>query len=365
MQFYCFLQGANYERAKTEAQVYKEIIEEAEFAEELGYDGIWLAEQLLVSFLTTPDPLQLAAMIAERTKRIRIGIAVFILPLHHPLRLASEVAQIDVLTGGRFECGVGRGASPHQLRQFEKNMPEDVSRRFFREHLDIMLRHWAVTDQDQGYEGEFFNYPGATVVPRPLQRPHPPVWIATVAPRTTRWAVELGFPDSHHFMSAFREPFSYVEEGYQNFLDGLATVGRERSSALFGVNRHTWVAETAEEARAALPFVQAGHRVVVQQVVLRKENIKGGEYDTKSATPNEMTTDEMFENTLMGDPDMVREKLRSYVELGVDMISAWHHFGMPHHQVMKSMELFARHVMPEFRTPLAPSTPGLGGARAL
>lgn len=355
MKFYCFLQGSWYGRSKPASEIYSDIIEEALWAEELGYDGVWLAEQLLVTFLATPAPSQLAAIIADHTKRIRIGVAVYILPFHHPLLLASDIAQLDVLSNGRFDVGVGRGASPHQLRQFERNMPDDVSRRFFREHLDIMLRQWTVTDQDQSYEGEFFNYPAATISPPPVQKPHPPVWIATVAPHTTRWAVELGFQDSLHFMSAFREPFSYVEAGYDNFLEGLKTVGRQRSSSLFGVNRHTWVAETAEQAREALPFVQTGHRVVTQQVVLRDEKIKAGEYNTEKAVPNEMSIDDMFNNTLMGDPDMVREKVRQYAALGVDMISAWHHFGMPHDQVMKSMELFARHVMPEFQ-----STSGAG-----
>jgi alkanesulfonate monooxygenase SsuD/methylene tetrahydromethanopterin reductase-like flavin-dependent oxidoreductase (luciferase family) len=349
MKFYAFIQGAWYGRTKPASEVYDDIMEEALLAEELGYDGIFLAEQNLVTFLATPDPVQIAAQIAQRTKKLRIGIAIFVLPLHHPLRLAGEIAQLDVLSGGRFEAGVGRGASPHQLRQFEKLMENEESKRFFKEHLDIMIRHWTNPDEDQSYDGEFFNYPAATVLPQSIQRPHPPIWVASIAPQTTKWAVELGFENSNHFMSAFREPFSYVEAGYRAFEEGLQNVGRDRSSSMFAINRHTYVAETEEEAREALPWIQKGHRVVAQQVISRNEKIINGEYQTEEPIPGEPPLDEMFENTLMGTPDAVREKVRQYAELGVDMISTWHHFGMPHEQVMKSMRLFAKEVMPEFQ----------------
>ncbi|MDE2572877.1 MAG: LLM class flavin-dependent oxidoreductase, partial [bacterium] len=270
MEFYCFIQGAWYGRAKPIQQLYDEIIEEAEYAEELGYDGIWLAEQNLVTFLATPDPIQIAAIIAQRTKRIRIGIAVFILPFHHPLRLAGEVSQLDVLTRGRLDVGVGRGASPYQMRQFERDMPEDESRRFFREHLDIMVRHWTNAEVEQTYEGEFFKYPAATVLPGPIQRPHPPLWIAALSPSSTKWAVKLGF-HSNHLNSPFREPFSWVEQVYRGFEQAMKESGRDRASARFGVNRMTYVAETAEKAREVLPLVQRGHRVVAQQVVTKNE----------------------------------------------------------------------------------------------
>jgi alkanesulfonate monooxygenase SsuD/methylene tetrahydromethanopterin reductase-like flavin-dependent oxidoreductase (luciferase family) len=347
MQFYCFIQGAWYDRAKPPEQLYDEMIEEAMLAEELGYDGIWLAEQNLVTFLATPAPIQLASVIAQKTKRIRIGVAVFILPFHHPLRLAGEVAQLDVLIRGRFDCGVGRGASPYQLRQFQREMPEADSRRLFEEHLGIMVRHWTNTKEEQSHDGEFFKFPAATVLPEPYQKPHPPVWIAALSPGSTEWAVKLGF-NSNHLFSPFREPFPWVETVYGAFEKALKEVGRDRAAVKFAVNRMTYVAETAEKAREVLPWVQRGHRVVQQQIT-NKEEVRHGEYQTDKPVANEPSLDEMFANTLMGDPDMVRAKLRPYYELGVDVLSSWHHLGEPHDDVMHSMELFAKHVMPEFR----------------
>jgi alkanesulfonate monooxygenase SsuD/methylene tetrahydromethanopterin reductase-like flavin-dependent oxidoreductase (luciferase family) len=349
MKFYCFLQGAWYDRKKPIRQVYDEIVAEAQLAEGLGYDGVWLAEQNLVTFLATPDPVQMAVLVAERTKRIRIGLGVIVLPFHHPLRVAGEVSQLDVLTNGRIDVGVGRGASPYQLRQFQKEMDDETSRRYFAEQLDIITRHWTTTDREQSFDGEFFKYPAATVLPSPVQKPYPPLWIAALSPQSTEWAIRLGH-QSNHLNSPFREPFSWVERVYRSFEATLKDVGRLRSSSQFGINRMTNVAETVEEARKILPLVQRGHRVVAQQVNTKQEFIKDGEYITDKPVPNEPSLDEMFSNTLMGTPDMVYEKVKAYYDLGVDHVSTWHHIGQDHKDVCRSMTLFANHIMPDFKS---------------
>lgn len=123
MRFYLFLPGQWWDRSKPAARLYEEMVEQAVLAERLGYDGIWLAEQNLVSFLAAPDPLQLAAAIAQRTSAIRIGVAVFVLPFHHPLRLAGQIAQADQLCEGRVklaryaELGVDQFSSWHNVGQ--------------------------------------------------------------------------------------------------------------------------------------------------------------------------------------------------------------------------------------------------------
>src|SRR5580692_12756558 len=158
MEFYIFLPGQWWDRAKPVSELYEEMLEQAVLAEELGYDGIWLAEQNLVSFLAAPDPVQIAAMIFQRTKRIRVGVAVFVAPFHHPLRLAGQIAQLDQLSGGRVTVAMGRGASPYQMRQFQAVMSPEDSRAHFEEHLGIMLRHWQ-DSRSMSFEGRFFQYP--------------------------------------------------------------------------------------------------------------------------------------------------------------------------------------------------------------
>lgn len=348
MKFYCFLQGAWHGRKKPIRQVYEEIVEEAVLAEKLGYDGIFLAEQNLVTFLATPDPLQLAAIISQKTSRIKIGIAVFVLPFHHPLRLAGEITQLDQITEGRLEVGVGRGASPHQSACYGRIMDDDQSRRFFEEHLEIMIRHWTDPEVSYEHEGEFFKYPPACVLPAPFQRPHPRLWVAATSIRSTDWLVKLGYKTDHLF-SPFREPFSWVEQAYRAFEAALRDIGRPRDDAHFGINRQTYVAPTEAEAKEILPVIRDTHRIIAQQVHLKNEIIKDGEYNVDKPVPGEPSMEEMYANTLIGTPDIVREKVRQYYDLGVDLISVWHHLGQSHEKVRRSMELFASEIMPEFR----------------
>jgi alkanesulfonate monooxygenase SsuD/methylene tetrahydromethanopterin reductase-like flavin-dependent oxidoreductase (luciferase family) len=353
MDFYLFLPGQWWDRDKPVSQLYDELLEQAVLAEQLGYDGIWLAEQNLVSFLAAPEPLQLAAMIAQRTERIRIGVAVFVLPFHHPLRLAGAISQIDQLSGGRFDAAVGRGASPYQMRQFEVGrqfgggkFEEADSRALFNEHLQIMVDHWTAEDA-LSHDGRFFSYSNATVLPPPLQLPHPPLWIAALSVRSMELAVKLGF-DSNFIFSPFREPFSHVEDVYGAFLRAMEEQGRARSSAKFAVNRMTYVGEP-DDTNDVLRYVRMNHRIIDQQLA-NAERVNRGEYAVEHAVEeNEPELEQMHANIAFGVVDEVREKIGRYARLGVDSFSAWHNVGQSHERVVRSMELFAKEIMPRFR----------------
>ncbi len=346
MKFYLFLPGQWWDREKPVSQIYDEMIEQAVYAEELGFDGLWLAEQNLVSFLAAPDPLQLAAIIASRTKRIRIGVGIFVLPFHHPLRLAGQIAQIDQLSGGRFDVGAGRGASPHQMRQFQAELPPEDSRAYFAEHLEIMVKQWADSGAD-AFDGRFFQYQNATVLPTVAQHPHPPLWVGSSSPESSQWGVKMGL-DTNVLFTAFRKPFSYVESVYAGFEQAVEEAGRERSSVQFAVNRMTFVGQDEDEARAMLRYVVMNQRVIDQQVG-DLEKVKGGDYVVdRPVREDEPDVQEMYDNIAYGDEAVVREKIRAYAELGVDQYSAWFNVGQDHDRVMWSMKTFAEKIMPEF-----------------
>jgi alkanesulfonate monooxygenase SsuD/methylene tetrahydromethanopterin reductase-like flavin-dependent oxidoreductase (luciferase family) len=169
---------------------YEETIEQIVYAEALGFDAAWLAElHFNPLFSVMPAPLLLAAALAQRTTRIRLGTAVLLLPLQHPLRTAEEAAVVDLLSQGRLELGVGRGMITIHFQGF--NVPREESRARFEEALTLINQAW--TQETCSFDGKLFQVPPTAVVPKPWQKPHPPLRIAANSPETAVFAGEQGY----------------------------------------------------------------------------------------------------------------------------------------------------------------------------
>lgn len=174
---------------RSEAQAYAAALEEIALADRLGFHGVWLVEHHLMSgysHLSKPD-LVLAAL-AERTSRLRLGLGVVPLPYHHPLHVAERVGTLDLLSGGRLEVGIGRGFSPREYAAFGV---EPAKSRELVEESHAILRA-AAGATPIVHHGRNFDLDGVTVLPRPLQRPYPPLWTAAVSPETFEWAAREG-----------------------------------------------------------------------------------------------------------------------------------------------------------------------------
>ncbi|MGZ4480777.1 MAG: LLM class flavin-dependent oxidoreductase [Gaiellales bacterium] len=241
MEFGVFIGAHNIGHERSESQLYEDITEQVLLADELGYDVVWLAEHHFNDYNLMPDPLQVAVRILERTERIRVGVAVVILRDHHPLQLAGRIAQLDVLYPGRFETAVGRGSSGFEAKRFQREMDIPTSRAHFLEHLQVMVAGWR-NDQDWAFDGEFWRFPEVTVLPRPITRPHPSLWLSAVTPQSIHGQVHnckaLGVQPKV-FTSPFRNPFSYLRGGIRTV---PARPGRDRlparSGALRGQSHH-------------------------------------------------------------------------------------------------------------------------------
>src|SRR5215510_13309033 len=171
MRFGVFHQAAA-EPGRSHADRYAEMIGLIALADELGFDVAWLAElHFGGAFSLLSNPLMAVPAIAARTRRIRIGTAVTLLPLHHPLSCAEQAATADLLSGGRLEFGVGRGSIPTQFHGFRIAVAENRAR--FDEALEIIRLAW--TEERFSYHGRFHEVDNLAVVPKPLQRPHPPI----------------------------------------------------------------------------------------------------------------------------------------------------------------------------------------------
>ncbi len=174
-----------------EAQAFDDSLTQATVAEDLGYDAVWLAElhfQKERSVLSSP--LVVGATIAGRTKRLKIGFAVQVLPLIHPLRLAEDVATLDHVSKGRLEFGVGRSGLPEHYTGF--SIPYEESQERFDETLEILLKAW--TEERFTYEGKYFQFHDVCAIPKPYQKPHPPLRVAATSEESYAAVGRRGLP---------------------------------------------------------------------------------------------------------------------------------------------------------------------------
>jgi len=330
---------------------YYETIEQIVYADELGFDTAWLAElHFNRPFSIMPSPLILATAIAQRTKRIRLGTAVALLSLQHPLRAAEDAATVDILSQGRLEFGVGRGTIPLHFQGF--NVSRDESRERFEEALTIIKRAW--TQETCAFEGKYFHVPETAVVPRPLQKPHPPLRIAANSPETAAFAGERGYSV---FVASPINPFPKLPEHIEIYRHTFQAAGHHGKAEDIAVLFPTYVADSAIQIRQEVEssfmhyFRTVSHQArlgqrdqsvsyaYLQEVRKRMESITWNEVDMTMA--------------LYGPPDLCAQKFRDAYKRcgGINQMICWFNPGglIPHRQVLASMQRFAEEVMPAVR----------------
>jgi len=221
--------------------VYEAALERFSIMDSTGYDAVWLAEHHFSGFSVCPSVHMMGTMAAARTQRLRIGMAVSLAPFYNPLRLAEEVALLDVLSGGRVNWGAGRGFERSEFAAF--GIPGEESAPRFHETVDIVLKAW--TNQHLTYEGKFYNYNGVEVLPKPVQTPHPPVWMAASSTPAIDWAAGQG-------RSILMDPHSSRADlitKRRHYADKLAASGYSDAGRIIPMARLIAVDETAEKAR--------------------------------------------------------------------------------------------------------------------
>jgi len=220
--------------------IYQRAIERFEIMDRSGYDAVWLAEHHFSGFSVCPSVHMMATMAAAKTTRMRIGTAVSLAPFYHPLRLAEEVALLDVLSGGRVNWGAGRGFSRVEFDAF--GIPVEESAERFRETVEVVLAAW--NSERLSHQGQFFRFEDVEVLPKPLQRPAPPVWMAATSDSAIDWAAGRGFSilmDPH----CTRADLAAKRSRYG---ERLAAAGHSPEGRDLPMARLIAVAETAERA---------------------------------------------------------------------------------------------------------------------
>lgn len=335
-----------------QAEVYRNHLNQWVYAEELGFDAVWLTEHHFADYSMLPSPNLMLAALAERTERIRIGAMINAVPFHDPIRLAEECAMLDIISGGRLNMGFGRSADYQEYVKYEMEMAEARPR--FREGLDLMIEAW--TKDEIHFEGQFYKLKGASLRPRPVQQPHPPIFCPVSGEETTAWAAERGYS-----ISSILRPAAQMAENNRYYREQGKKFGRELTGENYLVCRHVYVAESKEQAiedikEPMLHFFRLFRDAAVppREEILDNfpENFKNHSIFFRRFFGDFYSVEELVEsgNVIAGSPeDVANEIQRQREEIGSEHLMCIMNFGnLTHEQTIRSMELLAREVMPRF-----------------
>lgn len=314
-------------------QCIDEVCAEAQLAERVGFEAILVGEhhQHRDGFL--PSPLMVCTAIAARTQKIRIGTGILLLPLYHPVHVAEDVATLDIISKGRVILGVGMGYQEGDFGAFGVPRSQRVSR--LEEGIDIIRASW--TQDAFSYHGKRFRFDHVAVYPKPVQRPHPPIWVGAMADDSIRRAAQYG----DAWLTGITQPMDNILRHTQTY---RAYAGEIQRPARIMLMRDAWVAPTRRQAEEEYgPEVLTAYRYYWRSDSLSFRSIR---------SEAEFTLDKMApERIILGSPDEVVEQLQHWRDAtGAEMIifrlRQAHSGGPPHEKIMGAIRLFGEKVIP-------------------
>ena len=339
-----------------------EALDQIEYAEEMGYDSVWFSEhhfRPVWSHNSAPD-LTLAA-VSQRTSRIRLGVGVVLAPIHHPLHTAARMSTLDILSNGRVDVGLGRTGYPYQLTPYGTKLED--TRGMWEEFAQVLPKIW--TEEVVSHEGKYYQIPPREVLPKPLQKPHPPLWSACSSEATTRTAAELGLgalvgseggPDkvgdvlqSYHQALKAANPTGVAP----NSQNALMTAGfchedpkeiEGRGTELIG-----WYMDQQRE-RARLVWQGVDPATVpsdYQGYYERDMKLAAGPHQGEATASETVKKGTSF---CVGTPEQCIEFFEEYEAMGVEQVFLLSAIGPANHEeVMNTLTMFGKHVIPHFR----------------
>jgi alkanesulfonate monooxygenase SsuD/methylene tetrahydromethanopterin reductase-like flavin-dependent oxidoreductase (luciferase family) len=316
-------------------QLYAKWLDQVSLAEELGFDCAWFTEHHFGRFGgMLPSPQLLMAALSQRTHRIHLGTAVVLLPFHHPLQVAEETATLDILSGGRLEVGVGRGMASQPYLLFGTR-PEEAQEKL-EEQVEMLVSAW--TSVPFRWKGKYFDCPDPIVVrPRPLQQPHPRLWMpANTDLSHAHWIGQHGL---HLMTPPWLQGLAVARNIIAAYRTGLRDGGHDPGSHEVLAFLPVYVGETTESAREESERYWRGFREV-------SDEERGG------PPPNALSCEAMVADSrlIFGDAEQCRRHVaRITSELSVDRLALMFHFGgMPQEHALASLRRFATLVAPSF-----------------
>ena len=326
------------------ADLYEERLKYLEYADQAGFYCYHLAEHQATPLSMAPSPALFLAAAAQRTRRLRLGPLVYLLPLYNPVRLTQEISMLDHLSRGRLELGVGRGVSPYELGFF--NVTPQEARGMFQEAFSSIIT--GLSEGKLSCQGEFYSIDEVRLHMRPFQRPYPPLWYPTDNADSIRWLAQEGINTISHYapMEKVRELFDLYKSEWQQNRHKTDRLNAHVADPKYGIVRHVYVAETdgqaLREAKEGFSgFIQNFNYLRVQHgdTSGRAEYLADFEGRMKDGLH------------IVGSPESVRQQIAEQIEItGANYFVGSFFFGtLSFEQTMNSLRLFGEEVIPAFQ----------------
>jgi alkanesulfonate monooxygenase SsuD/methylene tetrahydromethanopterin reductase-like flavin-dependent oxidoreductase (luciferase family) len=319
-------------------QLYSDRLALVEAYDRAGIWGYHLAEHHATPLGCASSPSLFLAAMAQRTKSLRFGPLVYLLPFYHPLRLIEEICMLDQMSGGRFQLGVGRGVSPFETQAYGLDFAKTGE--IYHEAFQLILR--GLASDELTFEGKHYAFRNVPMILRPVQHPHPPLWYGTTIPENADWPAAN---DVNIVTIALRPAGRAITDRYRAVRGRL---GKTNETPLMGMARHVVVADTDEQALAIARRAYPRWRNSFRWLFARH----GTEPRIMAIYPETFDGLAAFDNGVAGSPKTVRDFIAAEIAAtGANYLLSWFAFGdMTLAESLRSVELFAREVMPAFAT---------------
>ncbi|RFC62214.1 flavin-dependent oxidoreductase [Fulvimarina endophytica] len=345
MKLSLFVHMERLNEGQSQKQLYGEFLALCEIADRAGLHAIWTGEHHGMDFTIAPNPFVTIADLANRFKNVRLGTGTVVAPFWHPIKLAGEAAMTDLITGGRLDLGIARGAYSYEYERLSPGLDAWSAGQKMREVIPATQKLWA---GDYAHEGEFWSFPSTTSAPRPVQQPGPPIWVAARDPNSHDFAVAN---DCNVQVTPLWQDDSEVRTLMDRFETACADHADKPRPKIM-LLRHTYVGtdesdldQAAEELSVYYNYFFAWFK--------NDRSVRQGLIDPP-LTSDELAANAMISpkalraNNVVGDADTVIERLKAYEAMGYDEYAFWIDTGMSFERKKASLERFVRDVAPAF-----------------
>ncbi|WP_353987729.1 LLM class flavin-dependent oxidoreductase [Ruicaihuangia caeni] len=347
MRFSLFVHMERWDETVSYEEAFENLTELTLLAEEGGFGTVWIGEHHSMEYTISPNPMPQLAYLAARTSRIRLGAGTIIAPFWNPIRAAGETALLDVISGGRAELGLARGAYQFEFDRMAGGLPATDGGKHLREIVPAIRELWK---GDYAHDGELWQFPTSTSVPKPVQ-PDLPMWIAARDPASHDFAVANG---CHVMVTPLMKGDEEVEDLVNKFETAVAAHPEIERRPDLMVLRHTFVhAEDDPDGwRPAAEGINRFYRTFDAWFSNKTTPANGflePSPEEKFAERPDFRPESLHRTAMIGTPAEVIERLKHYEALGVTEFSFWSDNSLTHEQKKRSLELFIEHVVPAFQ----------------